>query len=562
MPTPSDTVYAFVNKMISKEEAYVLPSIQRPYVWKEKQVCQLFDSVMRGYPLGTLLTWKTRQDLRTREFCPNWSKKLSNELHPDEGVKNVVLDGQQRLQSLLIGMRGTYEGKTLYLRLNLNPVRESYDDTDGMAYHFKFYKVKPTEPGWVSVPELTQNKESSAIKLGRHYASADKSLSDFEELIVANVERFKHNFKTEAHISYNVIDEVSHDGLHKSLEDIVEIFVRTNNGGTKLNKSDLLFSLLSSKWEPAYENVTKLEERLNHANFDLGKDYILKATLMCVGQKASYQVSKFKKPGVLEDVQKEWSSISNALIHVVGFLQKNTPITSSKSLVSQNSILPLVYMRHNMKAREWSELDADAVAEYILITSLAGSFNGAKDSLLDQLAESMKDKFDLQKALGLLKSANRTIEFDAQKIWAISYKQQAKVYFAISKVVKGSNLQSICQTHIDHIIAKDLLTSYTASDVNQLANLTILDQSENTSKGKKTLLEWLKGRTEAQRRQYCETHQIPMDESLWAPSKFHEFIKARKELILANTEMGKLLSSGRANAASENADIEDDSQDE
>jgi len=215
-----------------------------------------------------------------------------------------------------------------------------------------------------------------------------------------------------------------------------------------------------------------------------------------------------------------------------------------------------------MKAREWSKLDAEAVSEYILITSLAGSFNGAKDSLLDDLSESMKAGFNLKTVLSILKNANRTVDFDAGKIWAISYKQQAKVYFALSKIVVGSNLRSICQSHIDHIIAKDLLSSVPATDVNQLANLTVLDQSENASKGGHTLMEWLKERSESQRRQYCLKHRIPLDEALWAPTRFADFIRARKALILEETELGKLLSSSRTSADINDAEAEDDPQDE
>ena len=115
MATPTDSVNSFVNKIQNLEDGYVLPAIQRPYVWKEKQIALLFDSILRNYPLGTLMIWKTKKDLSSRSFRKDWNSGEDFALLKDVPVrnKNVILDGQQRLQSLLIGMRGTYNKKRL-----------------------------------------------------------------------------------------------------------------------------------------------------------------------------------------------------------------------------------------------------------------------------------------------------------------------------------------------------------------------------------------------------------------------------------------------------------------
>jgi hypothetical protein len=145
MANRNESVNSIVSKLQSVDDVYVLPAIQRPYVWKEAQIVKLFDSIMRNYPLGSLMVWRTRKDLSSREFKRDWKKGDSFSLTKDTPVKtkNVILDGQQRLQSLLIGMRGSYNGKLLYFNLLSVPTRENKAVSDELAYEFKFFKAPP-----------------------------------------------------------------------------------------------------------------------------------------------------------------------------------------------------------------------------------------------------------------------------------------------------------------------------------------------------------------------------------------------------------------------------------
>jgi len=505
------------------------------------------------------MIWRTKKDLSTRSFEKFWSKDANLAVRPEMPVraKNLVLDGQQRLLSLLIGMRGTYAKKSLYFNLLSDPRREDKGADGDMAYVFRFFIKEPVSPAWVSVCEFSQNKEKSATRICRSIVDKDSdNLRPFEDVITENIETFRQRIHDQGYLGYILIDEVSDDTNEKSEDDIVEIFVRSNNGGTKLNKSDLLFSLLSSKWKPAYEKIRSLEDDLSEAGFEFSRDYILKATLMCTGQGAAYQVKKFKKAGVLELVDDSWDGISKSLKDIVSFLQSNTPISSRKSLVSANSLLPLVVMRHSMTATQWANFDKRLACEYMLRTSLARSFNGAKDDLLDKLAVSMKSGFSLDRIIGTLRDASRNVDFDDRKIWGISYKEESLVYFALSKVVTGIDFDQISGTNVDHIIAKANLKGVSKDAINQLANLTVLSASDNKAKGKKLITEWLAEMDLGQREDYCRRNCIPNVPRLWLPENYSEFIIERKKLILAQTELGKLLQKFASQASDESEDSE------
>src|ERR1700722_20852823 len=119
MQTQNLSLRKIVSYLNNPEEdgGFWLPNIQRPFVWSEDQICRLFDSILREYPISTLLIWKTTSDIRRRKFIENWKAKLDLSdffMVDNKKKKSLVLDGQQRLQSLFIGLCGSYEGKELF----------------------------------------------------------------------------------------------------------------------------------------------------------------------------------------------------------------------------------------------------------------------------------------------------------------------------------------------------------------------------------------------------------------------------------------------------------------
>ncbi|AFI07605.1 hypothetical protein HPB14_04570 [Helicobacter pylori HUP-B14] len=156
---------------------YFLPDIQREYVWlkkaDEKKIEQLFDSILRGYPIGSFLFWKLQKEdiaksdeqdsdklnFQLYQFITNYDeRKPHNEKIRIEQIKcddlYIVLDGQQRLTSLYIGLKGTrtlkkkwaknnnpnaYEERRLYLNLKYQPNMDNPEDN----YKFEFHAKKP-----------------------------------------------------------------------------------------------------------------------------------------------------------------------------------------------------------------------------------------------------------------------------------------------------------------------------------------------------------------------------------------------------------------------------------
>ena len=113
----SETIAVAINRM---NRQYFLPAIQREFVWKTEQIIQLFDSIMRGYPISSFLFWELKPENRDKWQVYEFLEKgqdggMHNQLASTDGIPSMslVLDGQQRLTSLMIGLKGSYNAKRL-----------------------------------------------------------------------------------------------------------------------------------------------------------------------------------------------------------------------------------------------------------------------------------------------------------------------------------------------------------------------------------------------------------------------------------------------------------------
>ena len=163
---------------------YFLPAIQRPYVWSSDQVIALFDSLLKGYPISSFMFWgvtsETKREVRIYRFLEDYHPDKQNETTSPDGRDVVlVLDGQQRLTSLLIGLRGTFAEKnkfarganpsawvarSLYLDLLQDPESEPEEDDAafGVTYGLKFQMM--TFPSYSCLKSYTQGIHSHSLR--------------------------------------------------------------------------------------------------------------------------------------------------------------------------------------------------------------------------------------------------------------------------------------------------------------------------------------------------------------------------------------------------------------
>ena len=526
-----------------------LPNIQRPFVWTEDQICRLFDSILRQYPISTLLIWKTKMGVRRRKFIDSFKeehrRRLSDFKVPDDDKKKcLVLDGQQRLQSLFIGLRGSYDGKELYLDI-LSGELAAPDD---VKFKFKFLYPQSAGFPYIRFKDIVFSDDKSRLIAEGIGAQANRSLSTAEaDKVMDHVLLIRETFFNESGIGYQELDSIEQPTLYNE-DDVVEIFIRANSGGTRLGKSDLLFSLLIAAWDEADDKMESLLDKLNRQGFDFTRDFILKTCLTLLGQGARYEVQKFRQAGVREAIEEKWDDIVAATKDVADFVQGSTFIRCDKALPSYLVLIPLVYLRYHFPAA-WNT--KQNVELYLLRSLLAGAFGGTPDQLIDDIVKKMKEikTFDLNEMFGVIRSAGRSLELTEDRFWAIGYGSD-NIHLLFNLWYRDFNYTPSFPGNlpqVDHVFPQSLLKKvkapnphtgamniikYREGDRNQLANCMLLTAAENGKGGKGDTPpdEWFKEKKE---KDYLDKHLIPSDPALWKLDRFEDFITERKKLIKA-----------------------------
>ncbi len=537
-------IISFLNNP-DEEGGFWLPNIQRPFVWGEEQICRLFDSILREYPISTLLVWKTTSAIRRRRFIDVWRDdvRLVDYYVPSDSKKKcLVLDGQQRLQSLFIALRGSYEGRELYFDILSGEVAAP----DDVKFKFRFLDPKTAVFPWIKFKDLvfTHQKKREIVDAMNTLAARELTRPESNKLD-DHLELIDRTFKIEEAVTYQELDSVENPTLYTE-DDVVEVFIRANSGGTKLGKSDLLFSLLSSSWDEADDRMQALLDDINRHGFEFSRDFVLKTCLTLLDQGARYEVDKFRKAGVREKIEANWVGITDAICDVADFVRGKTFVKCHKALPSYLLLIPLIYLRYHFPAA-WKQ--AREVETYLVRVALTGAFSGTPDQLIDLVVGKIKElqKFDLTEVFGVIRTQGRSLELTEHGLWSMGYgSAYVHLLFNLWYSFDYTPAYDGNMPQVDHIFPQSLLRKvkkanpetghmnllrYREADRNQLANCMLLTQQENGSGGKTDIPpeEWFKDKPAS----YLERHLIPNEPELWKIDRYEEFIAARQKLILA-----------------------------
>lgn len=546
---PQESIRNFIHGINNSQimGGFWLPNIQRNFVWREEQIERLFDSILRQYPIGTLLIWRTQSTIKRRKFIDVWRRRINlNDffVSQDNSNKMLVLDGQQRLQSLFIGLKGTYDRKELCINIlsgrdetSAEEIKYTFSFLDNEQIRFPFIKIKE-----IVIPDIT------AREIRMRILSLNDQLTEIEKaLIELNVDLIRDVFCTQQNIHYQVVDSIDRPNTFTD-DDIVEIFIRANSGGTSLAKKDLLFSLLVNSWEEADTRINELIDEINTAggfNFDI--DFILKTCLILINTGAKYDIAKFRNENNKNAIIDNWDSITESIKWCKDLVYGSTYIKSDKNLPSYLSLIPIIYTKY------WypdtcgaSEMDFKS---FLIKVNLTGVYGGVTDSFTDGIINviNSNQRFALDEIFSFIRDQGKSIEISDSKLLDIKY--TSKELHLLLNIWYGFNYQPALrdnQPNVDHIFPKSelkkpvvrdaenqLLRACSKDEINQLANLMLLTASENQAGGKGKILPsvWFSDPSR-DNDEYREKHLIPADRELWKLENYFQFIEARKEIIM------------------------------
>jgi uncharacterized protein with ParB-like and HNH nuclease domain len=572
------TVKEAVNNVHAKK--YLLPAIQRELVWDTLQIERLFDSLMRDYPVGSFLFWhvdkRKAHEFQFYEFIRDYHERDRKhnpkaDLTGEDDI-TAILDGQQRLTALYIGLRGTYAYKEHMKRwdnpaafpprkLYLNLLTKYSDEEEiDLEYDFLFLTDKEAQEQrdddhfWFRVGDILQFK--NLYEVGNHLVRSGLMTLPEEKAVFAN---------ETLHKLYSVVHEerVVNYFLEKGeeLDKVLNIFVRVNSGGTPLSHSDLLLSIASASWRErdAREEITKFVDEINGVRngFNFNKDFVLKTCLvLCDFPDIAFKVDNFNKRNMLT-IEGKWEEITEAVRRTVDLAASFG--YNRDTLVSNNALIPIAYYLlkngspHNfVYASEFKE-DRARVQKWLVASLLKRAFSGTPDNVLRpvrQVIDKSHDAFPLEQIVEEFRGKPKSITFNNDEIQNLFLYYYGSPYTFSTLAVLYPTLDFRNRFHLDHIhprstfkkrnllkrgIPEDKIGFY-VDEVDYLANLLLLEGPENVEKRDKDFKDWLEQAypTPQARRDFMAKHYIPdVDLTL---GNFEQFVAERKRLMTEKFE--------------------------
>lgn len=540
---------------------FLLPAIQREFIWTHSKIEWLFDSIMRNYPISSFLFWNveesTSKNYRFYKFINEYRDryKTHNEEISTNGINsfNAVLDGQQRLTSLYLGLKGSFGYKeyrrkwedtewsipTRHLYLNIS--NELTEEEDGRIYEFSFLEKDLTQER-----EVYETEYKNWFKVGAilNY-SDDETFDNF-------VEEFENSFSRKAirQLRRTIVEKpIINYFLEKeqSLDKALNIFIRINSGGEPLNFSDLLMSIAVANWtqKDARKEIHKLVDTIRDKGYSISKDLVLKSFLYLHSKDIKFRVTNFSKENAKE-FETEWEQIRDAILSTFDLI-KSFGFTDF-TLTSKNAVIPIIYyLYHKGIYRNFSnkiefKQDRENIKKWLHIVLIKRLFGGTSDNVLSQMRRAFTNNISETKIKPeisnfpfdtifshIRKDTSVGEEFIEETLFTQIDNQYA---FSILSLLYPNLDYKNNNFHKDHVhpastfenLSEENKEKYGWRTFNSIYNLQMLDANENMSKNDLNLKDWVEKETnENNREQFLNLHIIPnVDLTLENFSEYHE----------------------------------------
>ncbi|MCH5280927.1 MAG: DUF262 domain-containing protein [Lachnospiraceae bacterium] len=570
-----------INQLIEKIDTgdLGLPELQRPFIWKDTKVRDLFDSMMRGYPIGYLMLWE----------CPALEKKKSigTDSHSYSTPKEVIIDGQQRLTSLYAVMKGkkvinsNFAEKSIII--SYCPLKDKFEVG---------YQATKKDPEWIyNISEIFTTSSSHKF-INNFIQELSESRTKKGEVLTAEEEDIiSENISAVVSLKQHALP-VFDIKSNAEEEDVSEIFVRVNSGGISLKQNDFILTLLSLYWDEgrkeiesfckesiyfnphkatSYNQITEVSAqniirvvmayafdraRLKYGYKLLrGADFDKKGVVKEELRNERFDVLKNKLPDVLN--LNNWHEFLKAIMNA-GYLSGDI-ILSGNTIFYSYAFYLIAKYRFNASNNENMHLTSLWFYFASLVSLYTESFESTvenhlnsikelkfleeyKDFILTRVEERLtNDYFDIT----LVGSEGLDVSGRGNNAWnayvAALNILDAKILFSksnlfVSKLFEPGTDGKRKSLEKHHLFPKDYLKSlgYNDSKINQMANYAYIDWKDNMEILNKAPAEYYPvvcmGRSQEAILNMEQENALPHG---WEKMQYEEFLKERRKLMAA-----------------------------
>ncbi|MCY4618495.1 MAG: DUF262 domain-containing protein [Chloroflexi bacterium] len=497
-----------------------LPVFQRGYVWNRDQVRQLFTSMYRSYPVGSLLLWGTQSN----------SVEVRGDLVPAVSPVQMLLDGQQRVTSLYGVIRGTpppfFDG-------NRRAFEDLYFHLEDETFAFSQPMRMKGDVRWVDVSKVMQAGDDELPQFASNAAGEDMDL----------LLRYLGRLGKLRNIRERHFHEEAISVEDQSLDVIVDIFNRVNSGGTKLSSGDLALSRVCAEWPEARDAMKSHLQRwadLGYDKFDLV--WLLRSVNTVLTGRANFDALRSRSA---EEIQDGLRRAVDAIERLLNLLGDRLGLDHARVLTGHNSLA--VMARYvDQQAGKLTLKEENQLLYWYLACAIRSRFSGSPESTMQSDLTAMESPDgDLDRLIEELHLSSGEIKveaghFDAARInsrffpllYALTRTGSARDFCSGLELKKhmlgkGSHLQ------LHHLFPKSQLRGhYPEKLINALANFSFLTAECNGAKNIGNQLPQVYfPECESNHPGVLASQWIPGSDDAWIVNRYEEFLDQRRDLL-------------------------------
>jgi hypothetical protein len=507
----------------------VLPEFQREYVWTRDQAKQLMVSLVKSYPVGGLLIWKTDKPPELKNVS-----KLPDKM----GTVQVLLDGQQRLTTLHMLLTGSIPA---YYRSEdiLSDPRDLYFNLDTGEFQYYQSSRMQSDPMWQRVVDCFAGDGIDPIEIAMKSEKENAAVPKLAQRLNKNLNSLKA--VKEVSLPVQVVPS------HAELEEAIDIFDRINSQGTKLTDAELALTHVTAKWPQARRVLKEKMSFCAERDFDFNLTFMTRALVATVTGRALYELIH---PRPYSDLQEGWKTLNKALDYLMTMLPKAAHVHGTDDLNTTNALIPfLAYLARSngvfptqkstqhavnwlyaalMWARYTAQTDQRLEADLSIVAKEVEPWAALRANIVEQRGriEVKSDDFE-----------GRTAQHPFYRMIYILAKAHGAVDW-FNGVPLGNMVGASYAVHSHHIFPQSLLYSsgFDADNhvhrqmVNEIANRAFLTASSNIPLSNTEPSNYLPT-IEANYPGALAKQFIPTDPALWKIDRYEDFLKARRELL-------------------------------
>lgn len=493
-----------------------IPAFQRNFVWEPDQVAFLLDSIYKGFPIGTIILWKTETRLKAEKKMGHFNLPEPQKNYP----VNYVLDGQQRLTSLFS-----------VFQTDLQPTSKEWVDV-----YFDMLAVDNIQES------LFLALEEGEVDYTRHFPAKAlfdtvgyrKATNGFTDEAIVKIDELQSRFK-----EYLIPNEVfESDDQNK----VAIVFERINRAGTDLN----VFELLSAwSWSEEFDLVEKfsiLQDSITDHGFeDLGEDRDLQlricAGIIC-GETTPKRILELKG----EEIRSRFAEIEQGITGALDFLSREVNVKHYKMLPFPGILVPLsaFFATEKPEGRNYTAKQKDHLLRWFWRSLFSRRFSSdVNERQAHDIVEMQKLSTDENHAfkhpkteikLDFSKSVFSTANANSRVLILLLSNVNAYSFLSGAKIDPAKVLKKASKHEFHHIFPQKHLTGIGKSlnEINVLANICFLTRADNNNIRAKDPKVYLKQMGHDKIAEYLASAFCPVNT---ADLSYEDFLAARTELL-------------------------------